>query len=121
MNVIERIKSLMDEKSLTRADLVALSGLKKSTVYNLFASTVKEEKIELETIRGISKVLDVTMDYLIYGEEKEKPASDNAGLKLELALNKVGLRLSDLDKLDDNQVQLITAAVDNFLQNKSKG
>lgn len=120
MSVIERIKAIMEKRGLTRADLVNLSGLKKSTVYSLFSTKVNEEKIELETIRAISRVLNVTMDYLIYGEEKEKPTSKLVSLKLEMALNEVGMKMSDLDDLDSDQTKLIVAALKGFLKDKGK-
>ena len=77
--------------------------------------------MNLVMLQKIADYLDTTMDYLVYGNEKEKPTSKLAGLKLEMALNEVGIKMSDLDNLSPEQSKLIAAATKSFLNDRGKG
>lgn len=119
MNIIDRIVELMNKQGVSKKDLLKLTGLSKSTFYYLFSDTINENKISLETIRPIAKALNTTLDYLIFGEDEKKPDNKLTGLKLEFALNNVGISFDDLDKLSDEQAGLIASTLKNFLKNKA--
>lgn len=69
MLIMDRIRKIMGEKNLSRADLVKLSGLKKTTVYRLFEEGVDDSKIRIGTLAPIAKALSVNIDYVINGVE----------------------------------------------------
>lgn len=75
MTIMERIKKIMDEKNLTKADLVRLSGLKKPTIYRIFDESIDGSKIRIETLAPIAKALDVDLDYLLGKEPVNVPPS----------------------------------------------
>lgn len=62
MDIITRLTEKMNNKNLNKMELARISGIKKSTVYNIFNG---KHNIKLETLRPIAKALDTTLDYLI--------------------------------------------------------
>ena len=66
MDLRDRILKAMASKGISKADLVKITGIKKSTVYTFFQRNIE---LSLETIRPIAKVLGVSLDYLITGED----------------------------------------------------
>lgn len=66
MELRERIQAEMDAKGMTRADLISLTGLKKSTVYMFFQRNID---LSLESVKAIANAFNVTLDYLITGKE----------------------------------------------------
>lgn len=77
--VKDRILTLLQEKNISKAELQKLSGLKKSTLYNVFDKKTNTDNLNLETLKSIAKALNVTIDYLIYG--KENPFVDFTSIK----------------------------------------
>lgn len=72
MNLIDRITQLMIEKNISKADLYRLTGLKKSTLYNIFDKKTNTDKVKLDTIKAIAKALDTTVDYLMFGNVRNE-------------------------------------------------
>lgn len=71
MELINRILVLMQEQNLSKADLHRLSGLKKSTFYNVFDEKTNPSKIQLDTIRAIADALNTSLDYLMTGKDSQ--------------------------------------------------
>lgn len=71
MELINRILAVMQERNLSKADLHRLSGLKKSTFYNIFDEKTNPSKIQLDTIRAIADALNTSLDYLMTGKESQ--------------------------------------------------
>jgi transcriptional regulator with XRE-family HTH domain len=68
MDIISRMLALMAQKNLTKYELHKLSGVSKSTIYNMFNPKINSELIKLENVRAIAETLGTTLDYLVYGE-----------------------------------------------------
>ena len=68
--VKERIISLLNKKNISKAELQKLSGLKKSTFYNVFDDKTNSDNLCLKTLKALSNVLNVSIDYLVYGNKK---------------------------------------------------
>lgn len=81
MDIMKRVKAVMHSKGISRAELVKLSGLKKTTVYRLFEDGIDDSKIRIETLAPIAKALDVDLDYLLGKEDAEIPPSLLAAAK----------------------------------------
>ena len=76
MTIIDRILALMKKKNLTKYELHKLSGIGRSTIYNMFDPKTNPELIQLENIRAIAQTLGTTLDYLVYGESQNKIVID---------------------------------------------
>lgn len=61
----EKLLKLLDERNMSKADLLRLSNLKKSTFYNIFDVKTDENNLNLDTVKQIAKALNVSIDYLI--------------------------------------------------------
>lgn len=118
MDIYDRIDVFLKQKNKNRKEMCEAIGLS----YNTLASFYKRHstKMNLDILKKIADYLGTTMDYLIYGEEKEKPANTLTGLKLEMALNEIGLSFKDLDNLSNEQAKLIACTLKNFLNSKAK-
>ena len=68
MSLKNRVLDQMEKLGISKAELVRLSGVKKSTVYTFFQ---RDTELQLETLRPIASALKVSLEYLIYGEEKQ--------------------------------------------------
>lgn len=70
MTVFDTISYELDKRGMTRADLSRVSGIGEST---LRAWKTTEPKAAM--LKKVADALDVTMEYLLTGEGKEKPES----------------------------------------------
>ena len=73
MSIRDRIEKILAEKNMTKAELADTAGIKRMTIYSCFQ---RNTELQLSTLRPIAKVLDVSLDYLIYGKEKEQKQSN---------------------------------------------
>jgi len=119
MDIYDRIDELLKQKKSNRKEMACLIDIPYNTISSLFIR--RSKGMNLVMLQKIADYLDTTMDYLVYGNEKEKPTSKLAGLKLEMALNEVGIKMSDLDNLSPEQSKLIAAATKSFLNDRGKG
>lgn len=71
MRIVKRLQNLMEKNNVSRADLVKLTGMKKSTLYRLFDEDINESKILIETLKPLARALNSTLDDLVYGTEEE--------------------------------------------------
>lgn len=62
MNMVEKMQLMMDERSLTKADVARGADLPYATVDNLFKRGF--EKTGYPTIRKLATYFDVSMEYL---------------------------------------------------------
>ena len=60
--MIERIKKEMERQGITKFQLSKLSGIGRSTIYNIFDNNVD---IRASSLIEIAKALNVSVDYLI--------------------------------------------------------
>lgn len=65
--MIQRIKDTKKQKNLSNDDLVALSGVPRGTLNKILGSETKDPQIS--NIIKISKALNVSADYLIFGQD----------------------------------------------------
>lgn len=122
MNIMNRVKALMHAKGISRADLVKLSGLKKTTVYRLFEDGIDDSKIRIETLAPIAKALDTNVDFLLGKEDAEIPESLTEATKIlyeklsptREQLEKVTNIIKKLPKLTNKQIQMIASLVESY-------
>ena len=122
MNIMNRVKALMHAKGISRADLVKLSGLKKTTVYRLFEDGIDDSKIRIETLAPVAKALDTNVDFLLGKEDAELPTSLTEATKTlyeklspaREQLAKVTNIIKKLPNLTDKQIQMISSLVESY-------
>ena len=71
--MIQCIKDTKKQKNLSNDDLVALSGVPRGTLNKILGSETKDPQIS--NIIKISKALNVSADYLIFGQDNTKQSS----------------------------------------------
>ncbi|WP_273327628.1 helix-turn-helix domain-containing protein [Vallitalea guaymasensis] len=69
-NIGIRLSNLLKEKGLSAEDLGNMIGTTKNTIYNI----IKGKNTKLETIENISKTLDISIDYLVFGSNQSNDA-----------------------------------------------
>ena len=62
-----RIKDIKNRKNLTNQELADLSGVTLSNISKLLAGYTKYPAVD--TVAKVASALDVSIDYLVYGEE----------------------------------------------------
>lgn len=103
-----RIKERRIELSFTQeqiAELIELSYSSYTKIENAFQTP------SLDTIIAISKILDISLDYLIFGNEENKP---NSSSNLDI-INSI-LKLADVEKLK-HTANILTKLSDNIENN----
>ncbi len=68
--MIGRIKTIKKSLKLSNEDLAVMSGIPKGTLAKILGSETKDPQIS--NIIKIAQALDVTTDYLIYGETRRE-------------------------------------------------
>ncbi|MBR4079732.1 MAG: helix-turn-helix transcriptional regulator [Christensenellaceae bacterium] len=68
MSIVERIRELCDHKSISFNALEKTVGLGKSVIYRWDINSPSADKLKL-----VADYFGVTVDYLLTGEQKEKP------------------------------------------------
>lgn len=74
-SMINRIKEIKKEQKITNAQLAQLSGVPYGTLNKILGSETKEPT--LSTIINIADALGVSVDYLLFGENKKSPSAQN--------------------------------------------
>lgn len=69
MNIYDRISSLLRQQNKTRRMLCDETGISYHTLTSLFQR--QSQNMKLDTIIRIAKYLDVSVEFLISGEEKK--------------------------------------------------
>lgn len=69
LSLKEKLLKLLFERNMSKADLLRLSNLKKSTFYNIFDEKTDENNLNLDTVKQLAKALNVSIDYLIDEED----------------------------------------------------
>ncbi|GMQ64201.1 helix-turn-helix transcriptional regulator [Vallitalea maricola] len=82
-NIGIRLSNLLKEKSLSAEDLGNMIGTTKNTIYNI----IKGKNTKLETIENISKTLDISIDYLVFGSNQYNDALEEQLLENFRQLN----------------------------------
>lgn len=111
MDIVDRILAEMQKKGINKFQLSKLSGVKRSTIYNVFN---KSYDIKLEALRPIAKVLGVSLDYLVYGEEKP-PVEHLSVNHIAKKFNEWGLSVDKLNSLTKEQQVIILNVVKNLV------
>lgn len=66
MEMHERIQHILTSKNMSQADVCRLSGLDSSKVSQVVSGRTKDPRIS--TIVPIAKALNVSLDYLVFGQ-----------------------------------------------------
>ena len=69
LSLKEKLLKLLFERNMSKADLLRLSNLKKSTFYNIFDEKTDENNLNLDTVKQLAKALNISIDYLIDEED----------------------------------------------------
>lgn len=67
--ILERIKKIKNEKKLTNETLSKKSGIPIGTLSKILAGIIKDPKVGI--LIALSDALDVSVDYLAYGDKPE--------------------------------------------------
>ena len=71
----DRLDQAMKAKNLSAPALGDALGATKQTVYNVLNGTTKPDKIRAETLFDLSRALGVAPEWLLYGRDSARPAS----------------------------------------------
>jgi antitoxin component HigA of HigAB toxin-antitoxin module len=61
----ERVRLLLDEENISMTRLARMCGINYSTMSRYLSG---ERQMKIELVAKIAKMLDTTLDYLVYGE-----------------------------------------------------
>ncbi len=111
MELINRILALMQEQNLSKADLHRLSGLKKSTFYNVFDEKTNPSKIQLDTIRAIADALNTSLDYLMTGKDSQT-IMGSFGANTIISIGRGGKRT--IYEINDEDAAIVDAFLNKF-------
>lgn len=111
MELINRILALMQEQNLSKADLHRLSGLKKSTFYNVFDEKTNPSKIQLDTIRAIADALNTSLDYLMTGKDSQT-IMGSFGANTIISIGRGGKRT--IYEINDEVAAIVDAFLNKF-------
>ncbi len=111
MELINRILALMQEQNLSKADLHRLSGLKKSTFYNVFDEKTNPSKIQLDTIRAIADALNTSLDYLMTGKDSQT-IMGSIGANTIISIGRGGKRT--IYEINDEDAAIVDAFLNKF-------
>lgn len=114
MTAIDRILKLLQEQKITKYELHKLSGIKRSTIYSIFDPKTSIDNVKSEHIKAIAKALNVSVDYLMEGEEFTYKPMDNT--------NTVSIVLEDVGTLtyhfSPEKLKAIIAILNNMTEDK---
>lgn len=95
-DLIERIKKIKNENSVTNEELAKMTGIPLSTLSKLLSGYRADFKFG--TIKDIAEALNTSLDYLAYGDAAS-PSKAASTQEVELICN-----FRRLDKDDQNRV-----------------
>jgi transcriptional regulator with XRE-family HTH domain len=110
MDIYDRINDLLKKQSKTRKDLCDSTGISYNTLTSLFQR--RSENIKLQTLIKIAEFLEVSLDWLIDGDQTESVSLDDIQTELLGILNSLSVK---------DKVSLLSFAYDlqkNSLKNK---
>lgn len=115
MNTVERVKSICKERKIPISKLEADCGFANGYIGQLRKGTFPDDRLKI-----ISEYLDISIDYLLSGEEREiivESAKENAKLiSLSSRIKEYALKLAELPK--EKQDQIISLI--DMLENKKE-
>ena len=96
----ERLMRARKEKELTREELGKLCGITGRTIQNYELGHVTPNRIDVS--QRLADVLDISVDYLIYGEKEETELTeeDKKEILAHASALFAGGKLSDEEQLD---------------------
>ncbi|MBY9078267.1 helix-turn-helix transcriptional regulator [Paenibacillus sp. HN-1] len=99
--IADRLKSLIEEKGLTRYKLAKLTKVPYTTLIKIMDGTTKNPQIE--TLNAIADYFGVSVDYLTGNSVRSliEFESEMAGLTLDDLANKAGVRKDFILNIDD--------------------
>jgi len=65
MSTQTKLKAVMDKKNMKPLELAYLSGISQTTVFNLLSDESAIRKAKVQTVLGIAKALDVSIEELL--------------------------------------------------------
>lgn len=66
------LQELMDERGLTRSDVMRATGIKKNTLNDWLSGDVKTQRVD-GNIWAVARFFNVTIEYLCYGIGSDEP------------------------------------------------
>ena len=111
MDIIDRVLALMDKQGISKAELQKMSGLKKSTFYNIFDNKTNPDKIKLETMRPIAEALNTTLDFHITGKDSQT-IMGSFDANTIIAIGRGGKRT--VYKISDEDAAIVDAFLNKF-------
>lgn len=91
--MLNRIKKLCKEKNIAYKDLSDMTGVSISTIGKIMSEVIKEPSIV--TISKIACALNVSLDYLVYGDFIASERTEPEILKKYNTLNSSGKKKAD--------------------------
>jgi len=110
MDLYERIKLAAKEKNTSINSLEKELGFARSSISKFKVNTPSADKVMM-----IANSLDVSLDYLITGKEKEFEmfSEENADLLVKITKNKNAMRLMEyymrLSDMDKEEIEMMVA------------
>ena len=103
MNILDRIKDLLEQKDMTVAELERMSDIARGTIGKWNKAIPSADKLQ-----RVSKILGTSMDYLLTGKEPEE--------------NSETLLLArDANNLTKEQLQVVKNVIDEFKKTNNIG
>ncbi len=121
-NLYENIYALCNERHMTPGGLCGELGFRRSVLSDLKSG--RKKSLDTTTLVKIANYFDVSVDYLLTGQEKEKPPAESNGHELTLddfsfAMHNHSGDLTDSDK--DTLLKLAQQLADANRKKKKNG
>lgn len=111
---VNNLQKLINRNEINKSILSKESGIPYSTIDGFFKKGADNTK--LSTLIKLSEFFEVSLDYLIYGEdEPNTPTTENSSV-VDLSENKEETILDKYNMLDDIDKGKIEERIDTFLE-----
>ncbi|MDR1906494.1 MAG: helix-turn-helix domain-containing protein [Clostridiales bacterium] len=125
--VIDRIKKAMSEKNITMNVLVEKTNLKRSTLYYILEDEENIKKTKIETLFAIASALDVSIDYIMYGDniknETNNYSMDENNMtpteKLKMIIANQGYNINTFSKKAELPYMTVKNVLERGIENSS--
>lgn len=110
----EKLRSIMQESGITRAELAKISGVSKRTIEGWFDRKNKTFNPSISDISKVASALGVSLDVIVDGSQMSESESFYAKYSRHKAL------LAQIEKLDLKSAALINDIVEVFYRHTDK-
>ncbi|MNO86575.1 helix-turn-helix protein [compost metagenome] len=110
MDLVDKIKNLMEQKNITQYKLAKYSGVPQTTLSKILNRETKNPRID--SIEAIAKYLDKPIDYFTQQEhadqtENKKEVNINDLLNTDAEITYNGQKMSEEDKKKLNEIMTV--------------